>query len=112
VREFVEEAAKRVGAEVEVRLVHSMEPVIVDPNARIFRAIEEAASLVTGSRPRKIVCIGGLDMRYYVAKGFETATYGPGVLGMAHAPDEYIEVEDVINAAKIYTALTAILARG
>jgi succinyl-diaminopimelate desuccinylase len=109
IKAFVEDTARRVGAEAEVRLVHSMEPVIVDPGAKIFRAIEEVSKIVTGSLPRKIVCIGGLDMRYYVSRGFETATYGPGVLGMAHAPDEYIEIDDVIRAAKIYTTLPKLL---
>jgi succinyl-diaminopimelate desuccinylase len=109
IKEFVENTAKRVGADVEVRPAHTMEPVIVDPEARIFKAIEEASKIVIGSMPRKIVCIGGLDMRYYVAKGIETATYGPGVLGMAHAPNEYVETDDVIRAAKIYTILPTIL---
>lgn len=111
IKRFVEESARRAGAEVMVRLVHKMNPVIVDPNSEIFKAIERASKEVTGKTPRKIVCIGGLDMRYYVAKGYQTATYGPGALGMAHAPDEYIEIEDVINAAKIYSILPIILAK-
>ncbi len=109
IKEFIEDTARKVGADVELRLVHKMEPVVVDPGSRIFGTIEKAAERVLGARPRKIVCIGGLDMRYYVAAGYEAATYGPGVLGTAHTPDEYIEIEDMVSASKIYSLLPLIL---
>ena len=32
--------------------------------------------------------------------------YGPGVLRMAHAPDEYVPVEDLVNAAKVMAFAT------
>lgn len=109
IEEFVNDAAKKVGADVELRFVHRMEPVVVNPESRIFNAIERGAKKVLGIRPRKIVCIGGLDMRYYAAAGYEAATYGPGVLGTAHTPDEYIEIEDMVLASKIYSLLPIIL---
>lgn len=112
VRRLVEEAARRLGVDAEVRLVHRMEPVLVDPGAGIFRAVEEAARAAAGISPRRVVCIGGLDMRYYAARGYEVATYGPGVLGAAHAPDEHIELGDVERAAKIYALLPALLQGG
>lgn len=112
IKGFVEDVARRVGAEVEVRLVHRMDPVIVDPSSRIFEAIERGAEMILGARPRKIVCIGGLDMRYYAAAGYEVATYGPGALDAAHAPDEYIEIEDLMRASKIYSLLPILLSQG
>ncbi len=112
IKEFVEDAAKRLGVDVEIRLTHRMEPVVVDPRSEIFGAIEQGAEIVLGTRPRKIVCIGGLDMRYYAAAGYGVATYGPGVLGAAHTPDEYIEIEDLVNASKIYSILPILLSRG
>lgn len=111
IKEFIEDAAKRLGVEVELRHVHAMEPVIVDPGSKIFSAIERGAEIVTGMKPRKIVCIGGLDMRYYAAAGYEVATYGPGVLEAAHTPDEYIEIEDLVRASKIYSLLPLILSQ-
>ncbi len=105
IEEFIKEASRRLGIDVELSMVQKMEPVVVDPNAKIFNAIEESMLKITGRRPNRIVCIGGLDMRYYVYKGYETATIGPGILGTAHAPDEYILVSDMINAAKLYTIL-------
>lgn len=34
-------------------------------------------------------------------------SFGPGYIKLAHSPDEYIEIEDIVNAAKIY-ALAAV----
>ncbi|MEM4798975.1 MAG: M20 family metallopeptidase [Sulfolobales archaeon] len=94
--------AKEIGVEAEVVLEQISEPVIVDLKSPVVRALERASEEVLGSMARKVVCIGGLDMRYYARAGYDVATYGPGVLGTAHAPDEYIEVGDIIRASKIY----------
>jgi acetylornithine deacetylase/succinyl-diaminopimelate desuccinylase family protein len=34
-------------------------------------------------------------------------SFGPGFIKLAHGPDEFIEVEDIINAAKIYALAAA-----
>ena len=34
-------------------------------------------------------------------------SFGPGLIKLAHAPDEYIEVEEIIQAAKIYAVAAA-----
>ena len=35
------------------------------------------------------------------------SAFGPGLISLAHAPDEYVEVEDLVRAAEIF-ALTAV----
>ena len=43
-----------------------------------------------------------MDARFFIKAGFPTVTYGPGPIGVAHAPDEYVEMRHVINVAKAY----------
>jgi acetylornithine deacetylase/succinyl-diaminopimelate desuccinylase-like protein len=38
-------------------------------------------------------------------------TYGPGITGTAHAPDEYIVVEDLINTTAVLAEATLELLR-
>jgi acetylornithine deacetylase/succinyl-diaminopimelate desuccinylase-like protein len=45
-------------------------------------------------------------MRYFVEAGIPTVAYGPGDLRLAHAANEYVEVQELLAVAKVY-ALTA-----
>jgi succinyl-diaminopimelate desuccinylase len=62
---------------------------------------------VTGDAPRFELCPGLLEIRFYAAQGIPAYAYGPGLLSVAHGPNEYIDLRKVIETAAIY-ALTAI----
>lgn len=47
----------------------------------------------------------GSDLRLYAAAGIPTVQYGPGDVGVAHAADEYVAVEDVLRCARAYALL-------
>jgi len=48
---------------------------------------------------------GSTDAHYYRNDGYckETIHFGPGGATLMHANNEYIEIEDFINAIKVYT---------
>jgi acetylornithine deacetylase/succinyl-diaminopimelate desuccinylase-like protein len=51
---------------------------------------------------------GGTDGSRWVAAGIPTiAALGPGLLTLAHRPNEYVEVEEILQASRIY-ALAAL----
>ena len=64
-------------------------------------AAEEA---VLGVRPDLIGFAATTDARFFHHDlGIPTiSAFGPGMISLAHAPDEYVEVEDLIHAAKIF----------
>ncbi len=105
----IQEAAKASGAKVELRIVEKMNPAITDPDSEIVRALSEAVTTNLGIEPKKTICIGGLDLRYYTNVGIQTVAYGPGEPGVAHKVDEYINIEDLYNSIKIYVDLVRIL---
>jgi acetylornithine deacetylase/succinyl-diaminopimelate desuccinylase-like protein len=49
----------------------------------------------------------GTDGRHFAAAGIPTIIYGPGDPALAHIPDEWVGVDEVIDAARAY-ALTAL----
>jgi Acetylornithine deacetylase/Succinyl-diaminopimelate desuccinylase and related deacylases len=87
---------------VEVKVTNVSEAALVEPSHPLVEALSSAAEAVVGRRPRRTVCIGGLDARFFIKAGIPTVTYGPGPIGLAHAPDEYVEVRQVINVAEAY----------
>jgi succinyl-diaminopimelate desuccinylase len=102
IKAYVEDVARSMGIDLDLKLILAQNPAVADENSRIFAAIEASSAEVTGIRPGKVVCYNGLDMIYYLQRGYEAATYGPGGYGTPHAPDEYIEIGDILKASKIY----------
>jgi succinyl-diaminopimelate desuccinylase len=49
----------------------------------------------------------GTDGRHFVAQGYPAIIYGPGDPALAHQPDEWVGVDEVVDATKAY-ALAAV----
>jgi len=107
-KQAVLEGAKRVGIgedSIDLSVMTRVEPAFVKPGNPLSRSIISSAREVGLPEPREIVCIGGLDLRYYSIKGVTAVAYGPGVLNKAHAPNEYVDYEEVYNVARVYAKL-------
>ena len=80
----------------------------ISPQARIVQAALRASRRVLGFRPELRAFPGGTDAGIFQGKGGipTIPALGPGLLPLAHSPNEHISVEGIVQAAKIY-ALTA-----
>lgn len=73
-----------------------------DPTADIVRAVERAHTSISGSQPHMYGGPYGSDLRLLAGiGGIETVQYGPGDSAVAHAPNEYVDVEDVVTCAQV-----------
>lgn len=70
------------------------------------RALAQAIHQVTGTPANFEMCPGLLETRFYAAKGVPSYAYGPGLLSVAHGPNEYVDLRRVSDCSAIY-ALTA-----
>lgn len=88
---------------VTVRETLYAEPSIISENERVITHIRNAIeefNLEFKLTSYPATC----DMRYLLNHAnISTAIFGPGKLGLAHIEDEYVEIEQVVNAAKIYS---------
>ncbi|MBU7044581.1 MAG: ArgE/DapE family deacylase [Theionarchaea archaeon] len=71
------------------------------PQSEIVKTMKKAVHEVRGSCITQ-VCPGFLDIRYFAFRGIPAIAYGPGLLEYAHGPQEYIEVQDLMDAVSIY----------
>lgn len=78
-------------------------PAETPESAEIVKVALAAAAEILG-RPQKAAGFpGGCDMRHLVnTAGIPTVILGPGSLAQAHAPDEYVEIRQLIGATEIY----------
>ena len=104
-RKFVETASKELGIESEVEIVDYSNPVYVEENHPYVNALARAVKEALGTEPTRTVCVGGLDLKYYLAKGIPAVAYGPGEVNMAHKADEFVTLESLYNSIKVYIKL-------
>ena len=60
-----------------------------------------------GARPRIELCPGILEIRFYAEEGIPAYAYGPGLLSVAHGPNEFVKRRDLEDCAVVY-ALAAL----
>lgn len=99
------EKLEHLGYRVGVEYVGWSEPAYTDPDSELINSLADAVEEVTGVRPSRTVCAGGLDTRYFMAAGAQAATYGPGPLDLAHQVDEYVNIDDVVNVSRVLVRL-------
>lgn len=68
-------------------------------------ALAGAIHKVTRASARFELCPGLLETRFYAGEGIPSYAYGPGLLSVAHGPNEYVDLRRVAQCAGIY-ALT------
>jgi len=98
-------AAITANATVKLEKLQSMEPAVSRLGV-LYDTLASAAEAVRGKKPEPVICPGGLDLRYYTEVGSEVLSYGPDGT-KAHAPDEYITLEELSSLVRIL-ALTTI----
>lgn len=73
----------------------------------LAQALASSSKIVTGTAPRFEMCPGLLETRFYAQHGLPAYAYGPGLLSVAHGPNEYVDLRRVTSCSAIY-ALTAL----
>lgn len=97
---------KRDGIRLEWKILQEGRAANADPDQILGRALAQAVQLVTAEPARFELCPGLLENRFYAAQGIPAYAYGPGLLSVAHGPNEYVDLRRVADCAVVY-ALTA-----
>jgi succinyl-diaminopimelate desuccinylase len=75
-------------------------------DSAIAQAIRAAATTQLGSTPPDVGFTGITDARFYINDAaIPTVIFGPGSLSVAHTADEWVAVEELVSAARIYARL-------
>jgi succinyl-diaminopimelate desuccinylase len=105
VRALAEEQAAQFHPDlrVEIEIENDKQPIETDPGERLVDAVVEAATSVRGAAPQVGGVTYGTDAAYLApGYGIPMVICGPGAPGMAHQPDEWVPVEQLVQAAEIY----------
>jgi succinyl-diaminopimelate desuccinylase len=101
------ERSRQDGIPLEWEIFQEGTSTFCDEGGPLGKALSRSVHAVTGEAPRFEMCPGLLEIRFYAAQGVPAFAYGPGLLSVAHGPNEYVDLRRIVDTAAIY-ALTAI----
>jgi succinyl-diaminopimelate desuccinylase len=105
----------RPGFTYTLRDIFEVNPTLADRNGPVAGRTAAAIRRVIGREPEFICSPGTYDQKHIdrVGKLRDCIAYGPGILDMAHQPDEYVLIDDLVASAKVMAlAAASLLLRG
>lgn len=93
----------RPNFDYEMRELNVVIPSMTDQDAPVVQTIAAAIRDVLGQDPTYVASPGSYDQKHIdrIGKLKNCIAYGPGVLELAHKPDEWIGIDDMIDSAKV-----------
>ncbi len=95
--------ATRPGFSYELRDLWTIPPTMTDREAPVVKAVDAAIGDVLGLTPDYVVSPGTYDQKHIdrIGRLHNCIAYGPGILDLAHQPDEYVGIDDMLDSAKV-----------
>ena len=93
----------RPGFDFNIKEIMSFVPTATPQDAPVVAATAIAIARVLGREPSYISSPGTYDQKHIVRTGLlkDVIAYGPGILDLAHQPDEYVGIQELVDSAKI-----------
>jgi succinyl-diaminopimelate desuccinylase len=95
--------SERSGFGYRLKDLFEVLPTMADPNGPVVQATLGAIRAVLG-REAEIVCSPGTyDQKHIdrIGRLKDCIAYGPGILDLAHQPDEYVAIDDLVASAQV-----------
>ncbi|MGO9994240.1 MAG: acetylornithine deacetylase/succinyl-diaminopimelate desuccinylase family protein [Steroidobacteraceae bacterium] len=96
-------AGDRAGFAYRIRGLFEVVPIMADRDGPVASATAQAIRRVIGRDPEFVCSPGTYDQKHIdrVGKLKDCIAYGPGILDLAHKPDEYVLIDDMVTSAKV-----------
>ena len=99
-------AARRDGFDYTLSDMFEVLPSMTERDAPVVTAVSDAIRNILGKEPDYVVSPGTYDQKHIdrIGKLKNCIAYGPGLLELAHKPDEYIGIDDMVDSACVMGA--------
>lgn len=109
IEQLLERVSQRV-PELDYALSDQMivHPVQTPDGSPLVASLESRIAEVLGKEAELIASPGTYDQKHFarIAGVEDCVAYGPGILELAHQPDEYCDIDDLVNSAKVMALTT------
>ena len=104
IRELVARVAAERGAfQWSLRELWTVPPSATDRGAPVVGALADSVRAIFDRDPGYVLSPGTYDQKHIdrIGRLQDCVAYGPGQLELAHQPDEFIEIADMVDSAKV-----------
>jgi succinyl-diaminopimelate desuccinylase len=93
----------RPGFAYSIQEIMSFVPSATPRDAPVVLATAKAIARVLGREPQFIASPGTYDQKHIQRTGQlrDCIAYGPGILDLAHQPDEYVGIDELVQSAQV-----------
>ena len=97
-----------------IRDLMEVQPTMTERDAPVVTAVAEGIRAIFGREPDYVISPGTYDQKHIARIGHlhDCIAYGPGILDLAHRPDEWVGIDDMIESAKVMAISLDVLLRG
>jgi succinyl-diaminopimelate desuccinylase len=101
--------ARRPSFGYEIRDLFEVQPTMTERDAPVVRSTAAAIETVLARQPDYVVSPGTYDQKHIdrIGRLHNCIAYGPGILDLAHQPDEWIGVDDMVDSARVMALVLA-----
>ncbi len=95
--------ATRPNFDYDIRDLFEVIPSMTDEDAPVVKTVQAAIEKVLHKQAEFVVSPGTYDQKHIdrIGKLKNCIAYGPGILDLAHQPDEWVGVQDMMDSAKV-----------
>jgi succinyl-diaminopimelate desuccinylase len=98
----------------EIRDLMEVQPTMTERDAPVVKAVAQGIMEIFDRAPEYVISPGTYDQKHVARIGhiYDCIAYGPGILDLAHRPDEWVGIEDMVQSAKVMAIGLNVLLRG
>lgn len=98
----------------EIRDLMEVLPLMTERDAPVVKAVAQGIMEIFDREPDYVISPGTYDQKHIARIGhiYDCIAYGPGILDLAHRPDEWVGISDMVESAKVMAIGLNILLRG
>ncbi|MCS7264359.1 MAG: M20/M25/M40 family metallo-hydrolase [Armatimonadetes bacterium] len=94
----------------ELKIDDVAEPVTLDENEKVVKAIKHAVASIAGQEPSAVGYWSWTDAVNYIQRGVPAVVFGAGHLGVAHSDEEWVKFSDLLTLSQILVKVMEIWA--
>jgi succinyl-diaminopimelate desuccinylase len=96
-------AQERPKFRYELRDLMEVQPTMTERDAPVVQAVARGIMEVFDREPEYVISPGTYDQKHVARLGhlYDCIAYGPGILDLAHRPDEWVGIADMVESAKV-----------
>ena len=87
----------------QIRDIMEVLPLMTERDAPVAAAVAHGIRAIFGREPDYVISPGTYDQKHVSRIGHlhDCIAYGPGILDLAHRPDEWVGIDDMVESAKV-----------